>query len=103
MGILPDDLEESAKKINEVYNKIREDQKILQDLMVDIMKSINFQEDQKTKAKASLATSIAFGVFGVVGGALTFNGTSVIYGISSVVNVISACTNGSNIYICQMK
>ena len=54
MGILPDDFEESAKKINEVYNKIREDQKMLQDLMVEIMKSIKFQESQKTKVKAAL-------------------------------------------------
>ena len=99
LGILPDDFEESAKKINEVYNKIREDQKMLQDLMVEIMKSIKFQESQKTKAKASLATSIALGVFGVVGGVLTCNVTSAIYGISSVANVISACTNGANIHM----
>ena len=99
MGILPDDLEESAKKINEVYNKIREDQKMLQDLMVEIMKSIKFQESQKTKAKDSLATSITLGVFGVVGGVLTCNVTSAIYGISSVANVISACTNGASIHM----
>ena len=54
LGILPDDFEESAKKINEVYNKIREGQKMLQDLMVEIMKSIKFQESQKTKAKAHI-------------------------------------------------
>lgn len=97
IGILPDDFEESTKKINEVYNKIREDQIKLQNLMIDIMKSIQFQESQKTKAKASLATSIVLGTVGVVGGVLTCNGTSILYGISSVANVISACTNGANI------
>ena len=61
---------------------------MLQDLMVEIMKSIKFQESQKTKTKASLETSIALGVFGVVGGVLTCNVTSAIYGISSVANVI---------------
>ena len=39
------------------------------------------------------------GVFGVVGGVLTCNVTSAIYGISSVSNVISACTNGANIHM----
>ena len=72
---------------------------MLQDLMVEIMKSIKFQESQKTKTKASLAASIALGVFGVVGGVLTCNVTSDIYGISSVANAISACTNGANIHM----
>ena len=72
---------------------------MLQDLMVEIMKSIKFQESQKTKTKTSLATSIALGVFGVVGGVLTCNVTSDIYGISSVANAISACTNGANIHM----
>ena len=75
---------------------------MLQDLMVEIMKSIKFQESQKTKAKASLATSIALGVFGVVGGVLTCNVTSAIYGISSVANVYLHALM-EPIFICQMK
>ena len=99
IGILPDDFKEAVKRINEVYNKIRQDQKDLQQLMEDIMKSIKIQESQQKKAKAGLATSIALGAFGVVGGIITSNATSVVYGISSVANVISAVTNGKNIYM----
>ena len=99
LGILPEDFEESIKKMNEVYNKIREDQKILQNLIEDIMNSIKSKEAQKTKEKASLATSITFGIFSVIGVAFTRNLTSVIYGISGLANVISAYTNGTNIYM----
>ena len=99
IGILPEDFKEAVKKINEVYNKIREDQKKLQGLMEDIMKSIKFQENQQKKAKVSLGTSIALGAFGVVGGIITCNGASVMYGISTVANVISAAANGANIIL----
>ena len=94
---MSDDFKESIKKINETYNNIRDDQKDLQALMEDIMKSIKFQEAQQKKAKASLASSIALGAFGVVGSILTCNGTSLMYGISTVANAISAVSNGVNI------
>ena len=63
------------------------------------MNSIKSKEAQKTKEKASLATSITFGIFSVIGVAFTRNLTSVIYGISGLANVISAYTNGTNIYM----
>jgi hypothetical protein len=99
IGILPEDFKEAAKRITEVYNKIREDQKALQLLMEDIMKSIKFQESQQKKAAASLVGSVALGTFGIVGGIMTSNGTAVMYGISSIANIISGISNGVNIYM----
>ena len=101
IGILDeiDDFQEYVKKINEVYKNIRKDQEDLQLLMEEIMKSIKFQEAQQTKAKASLATSVVLGAFGAVGGIVTCNGTAVMYGISTVANVLSATLNGANIII----
>jgi hypothetical protein len=99
IGILPEDFKEAVKRITEVYNKIREDQKALQLLMEDIMKSIKFQESQQKKAAASLVGSVALGTFGFVGGIMTSNGTAVMYGISSIANIISGINNGVNIYM----
>jgi ABC-type multidrug transport system fused ATPase/permease subunit len=99
LGILPDDSKESIAKINEVYNKIREDQKELQKLMENILESINIQELQQKKAAGLTVSSVALGAAGVAGTILTGGTTAAIYGISTVVNAISAVVNGTNIYM----
>jgi hypothetical protein len=99
LGILPDDSKESIAKIMEVYNNIREDQKQLQNLMEDILKSINILEFQQKKATGLCTTSVALGVAGVAGTILTGGTTTAIYGISTVVNAISAVVSGTNIYM----
>jgi vacuolar-type H+-ATPase subunit D/Vma8 len=99
LGILPDDSKESIAKIMEVYNNIREDQKELQNLMEDILKSIKIQEFQQKKAAGLTVSSVALGAAGVAGTILTGGTTTAIYGISTVVNAISAVVNGTNIYM----
>ena len=80
----------------EVRDKIRQDQIELQKLLNKIMEAINIQEVQQTKAKAQFVSSLFLGVCGVVGGSLTYNGTCAMYGISTIANVISAISSGSN-------
>ena len=94
LGILPDDSKESIAKINEVYNKIREDQKELQKLMENILESINIQELQQKKAAGLTVSSVALGAAGVAGTILTGGTTTALYGISTIVNAISAVVNG---------
>jgi hypothetical protein len=78
LGILPDDSKESIAKIMEVYNNIREDQKQLQNLMEDILKSIKIQEFQQKKAAGLTVTSVALGAAGVAGTILTGGTTTAI-------------------------
>ena len=99
LGILPDDSKESIAKIMEVYNNIREDQKELQNLMEYILKSIKIQEFQQKKAAGLPVTSVALGAAGVAGTILTGGTTTALYGISTIVNAISAVVSGTNIYM----
>ncbi len=80
----------------EVKDKIRQDQIKLQILLKQILEGKNIQEAQQKKAKTQFVSSLILGVFGAVGGAVTFNGASVMYGISTVANVISAISSGTN-------
>lgn len=97
IGILPDDLKEAAERIKKVLEKIRKDQSDLRDLIKDIKKSMNFQESQKKKSLIGLGLSGILGVTGAIGGIVTFNGTSIVYGISSVANIFSAIAHTSNL------
>ena len=97
IGILPDDLQEATERIKNVLGKIRKDQKELSDLIQDIRKSINFQESQKTKSFVGLALSGVLGVTGAIGGIVTCNATSFVYGASSIANIFSAIAHTSNI------
>ncbi len=97
IGILPDDFEKSVKKINEVFDKIQQDQKELQNLIKDILMSIKYQEVQQEKATSGLISSIALGTFGIVGGFVTSNGGAVVYGMSTIANIISTVISGVNL------
>lgn len=97
IGILPEDFQEAAQKIKNVMGKIRNDQENLRQLMTDIRNSIKKQESQKNKSIVGLIASGLLGVFGVAGSIITFNGVSLVYGISSCVNLISAITHTTNI------
>lgn len=97
IGILPDDFHEASERIKKVLDNIRKDQENLKQLMEDIRNSINKQNSQKNKAIFGLISSGVLGVFGVVGSIVTFNGVSLIYGISSCANVFSAIAHTSNI------
>ena len=97
IGILPEDLKEAAERIKNVLEKIRKDQSELRDLIEDIRKSINFQENQKKKSLIGLGFSGILGVTGAIGGIVTFNGTSIVYGISSIANIFSAIAHTSNL------
>ncbi len=96
IGILPDDFEEARRKIMEVKDKIRQDQIELQKLLEKIIESIKIQETQQKKAKTQFVSSLILGAFGAIGGVVTLNGTSTIYGISTIANVISAICSGTN-------
>lgn len=97
IGILPDDFIEASERIKGTLAKIRQDQKDLRQLMAEIRQSIKNQESQKNKSIAGLIASGALGVFGVAGSIITANGVSLTYGISSVVNLLSAIGHTTNI------
>ena len=65
--------------------------------MLEIRNSIKIQNSQKNKSIIGLVTSGVLGVFGVVGSIVTFNGVSLVYGISSCANVLSAIGHTTNI------
>ena len=66
-------------------------------LINDIRKSIEFQESQRKKSIAGLAASIGLGAFGIIGGIISCNAVSVVYGISSAANIVSGAAHTANI------
>ena len=97
IGLLPDDDMIAIERIKNVIREIRQDQQRLRELIIDIRKSIEIQESQKKKAIAGLATSIGLGAFGIIGGIVSCNGVSVVYGISTIANIASGTAHTANI------
>ena len=87
----------ATERIKNVIREIRQDQQRLRELINDIRKSIAVQEKQKKKSIAGLAASIGLGAFGIIGGIISCNAVSVVYGISSVANVASGVAHTANI------
>ena len=54
---------------------------------------------QKKKSLIGLGISGFLGVTGAIGGLVTCNGTSIVYGISSIANVFSAIAHTSNLVV----
>ena len=88
IGILPDNLEEAQKHILKISDLIQTDLKKLK-LIDDISKEIKFQESQKCKSIIHIISDLGFGTFGFVGTFLTGGLTAILYGTSSLLNVIS--------------
>ena len=99
IGLLPDDFLLAAQRIKNVIREIRQDQQRLRDLINDIRKSIEFQESQRKKSIAGLALSVGLGAFGIIGGIISCNAVSVVYGISSVANIASGAVHTANIVL----
>lgn len=97
IGILPDDFILATERIKKVIREIRQDQQRLRELINDIRKSIAFQESQRKKSIGGLAVSLGLGTFGIIGGIISCNGVSLLYGISSVVNIASGAAHTANI------
>jgi len=97
IGLLPDDFMLAAERIKNVINKIRQDQQRLRNLINDIRKSIAIEESQKKKSIGGLAASIGLGAFGIIGGIISCNGVSVMYGISTAMNIASGVAHTTNI------
>ena len=97
IGLLPDDFMLATERIKNVIKEIRQDQKTLRDLIVEIRKSIEYQETQRKKSIAGLAVSIGLGAAGVIGGIISCNAVSVVYGVSTVFNVSSAALHTADI------
>ena len=97
IGLLPDDFMLAAERIKNVINKIRQDQQRLRNLINDIRKSIAIEESQKNKSIGGLAASIGLGAFGIIGGIISCNGVSVMYGISTAMNIVSGVAHTTNI------
>lgn len=96
IGILPDNFNEATKHIKYILSLIKEDQKNLSDLIQEIIKRIEIQNSQKDKSVKGIFSSLGLLVFGVVGGVVTGGGTAIIYGVSSLANVISLAVNSKN-------
>lgn len=97
IGLLPDDFILATERIKSVIKEIRQDQQRLRDLINDIRKSIAFQESQKKKSIGGLAASIGLGAFGIIGGIISCNAVSVVYGISTAMNIASGAAHTANI------
>ena len=97
IGLLPDDFALAAERIKNVIKEIRKDQQRLRNLINDIRKSIAIQESQKKKSIGGLAASIGLGAFGIIGGIISCNGVSVMYGISTAMNIASGAAHTANI------
>ena len=87
----------ATERIKKVIREIRQDQQRLRELINDIRKSIAFQESQRKKSIGGLAVSLGLGTFGIIGGIISCNGVSLLYGISSVVNIASGAAHTANI------
>ena len=97
IGILPANFREAAQRIRVVLDKIRTDQKNLENLISEILESIKQQDSRKNKSIAGLVYSGVLGIFGIAGAILTKNGTSLAYGISSLANLFSTIAHSTNI------
>ena len=97
IGLLPDDFILATERIKNVIKEIRQDQQRLRDLINDIRKSIAIQENQRKKSIGGLAASIGLGAFGIIGGIISCNGVSVMYGISTAMNIASGAAHTANI------
>ena len=97
IGILPSDFREASERIRNVLEKIKKDEQDLEDLITDILKSINEQDSRKNRSALGLGLSGALGVVGIAGALLTSNGTALTYGISSIANLLSAIGHSTNI------
>lgn len=97
IGLLPDDFMLAAERIKNVIREIRQDQQRLRDLINDIRKSIAVQESQRKKSIVGLAASIGLGAFGIIGGIISCNAVSAVYGFSTAVNVVSGALHTTDI------
>ena len=97
IGILPANFREATQRIRVVLDKIRTDQKNLENLISEILESIKQQDSRKNKSIAGLVYSGVLGIFGIAGAIITNNGTSLVYGISSLANLFSTIAHSTNI------
>jgi len=96
IGILPDNFNEATKHIKYILSLIKEDQKNLSNLIQEIIKGIEIQNSQKDKSVYGIFSSLGLFVFGAVGGVVTGGGTAIVYGVSSLANVISLAIHSKN-------
>ena len=96
IGILPDNFDEATKHIKYILSLIKEDQTNLSNLIQEIIKRIEIQNSQKDKSVKGIFSSLGLLVFGAVGGIVTGGGTAIVYGVSSLANVISLAVNSKN-------
>ena len=97
IGLLPDDFMQAAERIKKVIEEIRQDQQNLRNLIIEIRQSIEHQESQRKKSIAGLAVSIGLGAAGVIGGIISCNAVSIVYGASTVANVASGAIHTADI------
>jgi len=86
IGILPDDFKESLRIIKEVFMEIMNDYNELQNIINKINKDIAIAKEHKSKSAAGLVSAAALGI---VGGILTKNPNSLLYGFSLASNILS--------------
>ena len=96
IGILPDNFDEATKHIKYILSLIKEDQTNLSNLIQEIIKRIEIQNSQKDKSVKGIFSSLGLFVFGTVGGIVTGGGTAIVYGVSSLANIISLAVNSKN-------
>ena len=88
-------------KLIYVKNNIENDKEKLVNLIKEIKADIKLLERHKKDSFISLAFSALFGGGSILGGILTSGGTSLIYSLSTVFNLISGGININNISICN--
>jgi tetratricopeptide (TPR) repeat protein len=97
IGVIPDDFEKAISHIKYILSLIAEDQRKLSILIEDILKRLEFQNSQKDKSVKGIFASIGLGIFGVAGACLTGGGTAIVYGVSTLSNILSLAIHAKNI------
>ena len=90
--------EDYETKIKSVCDKIKLDRENIIRMIEDLKQSIIFLESKNRKSKKSLFASGALGLFGVVGGLVTFNAISLLYGAATISNFVRGVLDVKNIY-----
>ena len=95
--LMPDSIEGVITKIKNVFDKIKQDRENIRRIISDIENDIKYLLSQKNASKKGLIVSGALGIASTIGGLVTCNVPSLIYGVSSISSVVSGYFSATNI------
>ena len=87
--LMPNSIEGVITKIKNVFDKIKQDRENMRRIISDIENDINNLLSQKNASKKSLFVSGVLGITSTIGGLVTCNVPSLIYGVNSISSIVS--------------